>query len=153
MNVRLIGTIILCLLVGFFISKYIIDQYQNNDDLTPVFSDVETVYAIQYGVYSSVDSMKENTKELTSYVYEDNNGLLHVYIGVTSSNFNLNKLNDYFRNYNFSTYTKELEIDNLLFLDSLKQYDLLLEKTTDPSSIKTVIDKVLEKYEELIGNG
>lgn len=149
MKLRLFITILLCLVVGFFIGKFIIDEYKGSLNTTPVFMEKEEIYLIQFGVYSSLDSLNKNTEKLTSYVYENIDGKYHVYIGVTNSESNLEKMLSYFNKKSFSTYVKTLELSDKKFIELLKQYDLLLENTNDESIMESIIKTVLSKYEEV----
>ena len=127
-----------------------IDQYENKQDVIPSYkASGEKVYFIQYGVYSSVKSMEDNTINLTKYIYMFKNDLYYVFIGITKDNKNLDKLKGYFDNIGYSTYVKEFEIKDFSFLDTLTNYDLLLEQTNDQSSIKEIQTKILEIYEDV----
>ena len=70
------------ILIGVFIGKYVYNGYQN--ETKEAFKDMnENIYLLQYGVYSSNDSMVENTKNLKNYFYYIENNKYHVIIGVT----------------------------------------------------------------------
>ena len=106
---------------------------------------------LQYGVYSSNDSMVENTKNLKNYFYYIENNKYHVIIGVT-----LDKdLKDKIKKANSidnDIYIKKVSINNDEFIESLKQYDNLIKNTEDKTTILTAEKQILSKYEELIIN-
>ena len=62
MNLKSIIPAILCILVGFFMSNFMFNQYEK-ETIAKVSNEKNTVYFLQIGVYSSLDSMKENLKK------------------------------------------------------------------------------------------
>lgn len=138
------------ILIGVFIGKYVYNGYQN--ETKEAFKDMnENIYLLQYGVYSSNDSMVENTKNLKNYFYYIENNKYHVIIGVT-----LDKdLKDKIKKANSidnNIYIKKVSINNDEFIESLKQYDNLIKNTEDKTTILTAEKQILSKYEELIIN-
>ena len=57
------------IIIGLILGKNIYDGYAKEVD--DVFNEkrLENIYLIQYGVYSTIESMEENTKKLKSYFY------------------------------------------------------------------------------------
>lgn len=142
--------ILSAILIGVFIGKYVYNGYQN--ETKEAFKDMnENIYLLQYGVYSSNDSMVENTKNLKNYFYYIENNKYHVIIGVT-----LDKdLKDKIKKANSidnDIYIKKVSINNDEFIESLKQYDNLIKNTEDKTTILTAEKQILSKYEELIIN-
>ena len=138
------------ILIGVFIGKYVYNGYKN--ETKEAFKDMnENIYLLQYGVYSSNDSMVENTKNLKNYFYYIENNKYHVIIGVT-----LDKdLKDKIKKANSidnDIYIKKVSINNDEFIESLKQYDNLIKNTEDKTTILTAEKQRLSKYEELIIN-
>ncbi len=144
--------VILCILIGFLLSKFMLNQYQDKQNITPVFNSGEILYFIQYGVYSTLESMENNTKNLNYYIYNFDNDLYYVFIGLTNSSANAHKLKGYFKTLGYDTYVKEYNVSNKEFLEIIGYYDLLLTETTDNDTIKSVCRQVLEKYEELVND-
>lgn len=138
------------ILIGVFIGKYVYNGYQN--ETKEAFKDMnENIYLLQYGVYSSNDSMVENTKNLKNYFYYIENNKYHVIIGVTMDK----DLKDKIKNANSidnDIYIKKVSINNDEFIESLKQYDNLIKNTEDKTTILTAEKQILSKYEELIIN-
>ena len=58
MKIKSVIPAILCILVGFFMSNFMFNQYDKN--IETVFNEKNKVYFLQIGVYSSRDNMKEN---------------------------------------------------------------------------------------------
>ena len=143
---KYILTIIVSLLIGFLLSNYIIKEYDGNTDILPIFKESETAYLIQQGVYSSMESMEENTEGLTDYIYSTIDNMYYVYIGMTLDDNNITKLQEYYKNKGITTIVKTTTLTDLKFIDSLKQYDSVLTGTNDNETIKEVCKQVLEKY-------
>ena len=142
--------ILSAILIGVFIGKYVYNGYQN--ETKEAFKDMnENIYLLQYGVYSSNDSMVENTKNLKDYFYYIENNKYHVIIGVTMDK----DLKDKIKKANSidnNIYIKKVSINNDEFIESLKQYDNLIKNTEDKTTILTAEKQILSKYEELIIN-
>ncbi len=137
------------IIIGLILGKNIYDGYAKEVD--DVFNEkrLENIYLIQYGVYSTIESMKENTKKLKSYFYYNEDDKFHVLIGVISDK----KLKDKIvSSYNIDTniYLKKIQTDNITFLETLKQYDDLVQNTSDNNTIINAEKQILSKYEELI---
>ncbi len=149
---KFIVPVILCIAIGFLLSKFMLNQYENKQNIIPVFNSGQKIYFVQYGVYSTEDSMRNNTKKLNYYVYNKEDNLYYVFIGVTGNLENSNKLKGYFKTLGYDTYIKEYNISNKDFLERLEYYDLILGQTTDNETIKLVSRQVLENYEETINH-
>ena len=141
--------IMLAILTGIVLAKIVFSQY-DTPELQTVFNDNEEIMLLQIGVYSSKDSMEENTKSFDYYIYQEQEGLYYVYIGITQSENNLDKIKVIYQNLGYEIYVKKITIDNQAFLEVLQQYDELLTKTDDQEIIKTINGKILKKYEELV---
>lgn len=145
---KYIITIVISLLVGFLLSNYILKQYDNDIPLIPAFGNNNTqVYLIQQGVYSSMDSMKSNTSNIPDYIYTTIDNMYYVYIGMTLNNENVTKLQEYYKNKNIPTIVKTTTISDSNFIETLKQYDKVLQETSDADTIKEVCKQVLSKYQ------
>ncbi len=136
--------IILGLVVGLIFTKLFYTSY----NAKAAFNENVNVYVFQQGVYSSVESIKENVN-LNYYIYEKNNDMYHVYAAFTTNSNNVNKLKGFFENLGYSIYVKEINIPANNFTETLKQYDLLLERTEDEKTIEAINANVLSVYEEV----
>ena len=88
-------TIIISLLIGFLLSNFMLKQYDDAVSIMPTFKQEETLYLVQQGVYSSLTSMQENTKNIPYYVYTLDNNLYYVYIGMSLDMDNIEKIRKY----------------------------------------------------------
>lgn len=140
-------TIIVSLLVGFLLSFYMLKEYEKTD-IFPVFNESETAYLIQQGVYSSMESMQENTAHLTDYIYSVIDDMYYVYIGISLDSSNVNKLQEYYKNKDINTIIKTTTLTDQEFIETLRQYDMVLNNTSDEETIKEICKQVLSKYKE-----
>ena len=140
-------TIIVSLLVGFLLSFYMLKEYENTD-IFPVFKQQQTAYLIQQGVYSSMESMQENTSNLTDYIYSVIDKMYYVYIGISLDSENVNKIQEYYKKQGINTIIKTTTLTDSDFISSLKQYDMVLKETTAEDTIKEICKQVLSKYKE-----
>ena len=149
---KYLTTLLLALVIGFFLANFFIKQYDNYNGIK-VSNTGDSLYFIQYGVFSSVESMEENTISLQNYVYSEDEGLYYVYVGITSIKENAEKIVEFYNNNGYEAIIKEFEIFNVNFLESLKTYDEVLKNTNDETAIASIINQVLIKYEEVVING
>lgn len=140
-------TIIVSLLVGFLLSFYMLKEYEKTD-IFPVFNESETAYLIQQGVYSSMESMQENTAHLTDYIYSVIDDMYYVYIGISLDSSNVNKLQEYYKSKDINTIIKTTTLTDQEFIETLRQYDMVLNNTSDEDTIKEICKQVLSKYKE-----
>lgn len=140
-------TIIVSLLVGFLLSFYMLKEYEKTD-IFPTFSESETAYLIQQGVYSSMESMQENTSHLTDYIYSVIDNMYYVYIGISLDSSNVNKIQEYYKSKDIDTIVKTTTLTDQEFIEVLKQYDMVLNNTDDEETIKEICKQVLSKYKE-----
>ncbi len=140
-------TIIISLLVGFLLSFYMLKEYESID-IIPVFNTKETAYLVQQGVYSSVESMQENTSHLTDYIYSVIDNMYYVYIGISLESDNVEKIQEYYKNKDINTIIKTTTISDNDLINSLKQYDMVLKETSEEETIKEIIKQTLSKYKE-----
>ena len=144
--------VILAVFSGIILGKFMLNQYDFNGKIIPTFSTTKSAYFIQQGVYSSKESMENNTTNFPYYIYVLDEDKYYVYIGITLLEENMNKIKGYYEEKGYNTYVKEININNDDFLTVLEQYDSLLSGSTDSEVIGTICSQVLNKYEELVLN-
>lgn len=145
--------IIICsVLVGCFLSNVLFKEYDYTSKIKTVFTSGDKVYFLQQGVYSSLDTMKENMMSFKYYIYSYENDKYYTYIGITGLEDNLTKLKGYYKEKGYDIYVKELNVNNNEFLDLLNKYDNLLSSTNDNDAIDAIMMQLLGTYEEMIIN-
>ena len=145
-------TFLIALVIGFFLSNFFLKQYEDFDGIK-VSTRGENIYFIQYGVFSSLENLEENTINLQNYVYNKEDNLYYVYVGITKEKDNAEKIVNYFKSLGYETIVKEFGISNKDFLSQLVNYDEILKNTNDVTAISSIINQVLIKYEEVVISG
>ena len=145
-------TFLAALVIGFFLSNFFLKQYDDYKGIK-VSGMGESLYFIQYGVFSSLESLEENTINLQNYVYNKQDNLYYVYVGITKLEDNAKKIVNYYKSIGYDAIIKEFEITNKNFLEILVNYDEVLKNTNDETAISSIINQVLIKYEEVVING
>ena len=145
-------TFLIALIIGFFLSNFFLKQYDDFDGIK-VSGTGETLYFIQYGVFSSLESLEDNTISLQNYVYNKQDNLYYVYVGITKLEENAEKIVKFYKSLGYEAIIKEFEITNKEFLELLVNYDEVLRNTDDETVISSIISQVLIKYEEVVISG
>ena len=145
-------TFLLALIIGFFLSNFFLRQYKDFDGIK-VYGLGENLYFIQFGVFSNLESLEENTISLQNYVYNKQDDLYYVYVGITKLEENAKKLVNYYKSLGYDVIIKEFEINNKNFIELLVNYDEILKNTDDKAAISSVVNQVLMKYEEVVISG
>lgn len=144
----LLGIIFICL--GALVGNFFYENGSNN--ITNVFSDGNTYYFLQEGVYSSKEIMEENIKNIDQKAVEFSDDKYYVYLGITRNKENAQKIKDIYDKQGYQLYTKEVNLSDEEFYNNVVQFDMLIENTTDEEEILTIEEVVLANYEEIIKN-
>lgn len=145
-------TFLSALIIGFFLCNLFLKQYGGFDGIR-VSGTSDKLYFIQYGAYSSLDNLEKNTINLQSYVYNEQDNLYYVYVGITGNKENAEKIVKHYKNLGYDAIIKEFGITNKKFLTILENYDEVLKNTNDDTAISSIINQVLSKYEEVVISG
>ena len=145
-------TIIFALIIGFFLGNFLLKQYNDYETLT-VSSNSNEVYFFQYGVYSNVENMEENTINLENYIYKIEDEKYYVYIGLTGNKNNIDKLSNHYKNLGYDVIVKSYYISNQQFISLLNNFDEVIKNTEDSTVISSIICQTLQKYEDVVNNG
>lgn len=147
---KYIFPIFLSVIVGFFTAQFMFNQYSDKEPLYPVFNQGENLYFIQQGVYSSLESVKENLKSFNNYIYTVINSKYYVFIGITKSSEVVSKMQEFYKNSGYVTYVKEFKVKNNEFLMAVENYDAVLKETNEQDVIEKIINETITKYKELV---
>jgi hypothetical protein len=145
---KFVTIVFLAVSIGAILGKVVFDQYHK--DVKDVFNEDTKIYVLQQGVYSSEDSVKANTKNVSYYLTVKDNQYFRVYVGITKNKDYIKKIEDIFVSKGNDIYVRELTVNNKAFTDLLEQYDNLLKETNDEAEILEIEKQVLSKYEELV---
>lgn len=144
-------TFFIAMTIGLFLSYFFITQYDSYTGIK-VSGTGTSLYFVQFGVFSSIENMEKETISLENYVYNINEDMYYVYVGITKNKDNANKIVNHYKDLGYETIIKEYEINSNKFLSELSNYDSLLLSTTDKTVISSLISQVLSKYEEVVIN-
>jgi len=147
MKMNFIIPIVVSILLGALCGKLVFSQYQKNEE---VFSENNTIYVLQQGVYTKEETKIEATKNLPCSISVLDDGKYYVYIAMTKNQKNVEKVSKLFQDKKIDVYQKEISVTNREFLNTLEQYDLLLENAKTEEEILSVVKVILASYEESV---
>ena len=102
------------------------------------------------GSYSTKEQAKKAVTDIKPYLIVKEDANYIVYLAITSSNDNLEKLKKMYKEESINTSIKKMSIDNKEFLAMLEQMDILLNKTSSNDEILAINEVVLANYQEFV---
>ena len=148
MKTKLIVPITLSIFIGSYLGFLLFKQYKITSQ--SVFNETIPIYFLQQGVYTKKESMEQNTKNLTDYIYSLEDEQYRVFVGITTSMENANKIKNIFNNKKIDIYIKESSVNEASFIEKLKQYDELIRATEDESVVMGILKQILGEYELVV---
>ncbi len=146
-------SVVFAVLVGFLMGKFMLNQYNSEYELAPVFNqNSDRYYFLSPGEYENFEEMEKNMMGFDYYIYEEKENKFTTYVGITKNYDNMMKMQGYFTNAGYTIYVKEVNFNNEAFSVLVDQYDQMLAETEDNQTIKGVCSQILAKYEELVVN-
>lgn len=146
-------SVVFAILVGFLMGKFMLNQYNSEYELAPVFNqNSDRYYFLRQGEYENYDDMEKNMMGFDYYIYEEKEGKFLTYVGITKDYDNMMKIQGYFTNAGYTIYVTDVHFSNEAFSILIDQYDQMLRETEDNQTIKGICSQVLAKYEELVLN-
>ena len=89
--------------------------------------------------------MVNNTLVNNYIYYQDEDGLYKSVIGITQKEENIEKIKSLYQN---EIITTEYYSNDKKLIKKLKEYDKILDKTTDNNEIKQIVKQSLELYKD-----
>ena len=142
MNKTFLFPLILAILLGFLSAKIVYSIYN------PEKEETYNSYFVQSGVYSSKSVLKEELKKLEAYTLEEYDNKTYVYVGISSTLANANKIKEIYQNMGINTYIKKKKINSLEFLSNLEQYDILVDSVSKKEDLISILNVILSTYED-----
>ena len=144
-------TMLVAILIGAVLGNFLFEQYKLESE--SVIKEVNSTYFLVEGTYSTET---QATKAVTSntnidpyiIVKEDANYI--VYLAITASNDNLEKLKKMYEEKNVNASIKKMSIENEEFLATLEQMDILLNNAKTNDEITSITEVVLANYQEFV---
>ena len=125
--------LLFAVLLGFYGAKIV---YGFNRVKQSVSNVSHNAYAIQYGVYTSADTL--------------NKTMSNIYIGFTTDSKNLTKIRNVYDELGIDVYIKEVFINNDEFINTLEQFDVLLDNVSSNVDVLSITGAILSSYDELV---
>lgn len=141
-------TMVVAIFLGAVLGNFLFEQYKLEDK--SVVREVNSIYFIMEGSYVTLEQASEATKDIEVKLITKEDANYVVYLAITKSNDNLEKLEKIYEDLKLNTTIKKMSIDNEEFLATLEQMDLLIDKTTSQDEILAVNEVVLANYQEFV---
>ena len=141
-------TMLVAIFLGAVLGNFLFEQYKLEDK--SVVREVNSIYFVMEGSYGTLEQAKEATKDIEVKLITKEDANYVVYLAITKSNDNLEKLEKIYEDLKLNTTIKKMSIDNEEFLATLEQMDLLIDKTTSQDEILAVNEVVLANYQEFV---
>ena len=103
----------------------------------------ENMFVLQLGIFKNYDNAFEKKQSVKGSIIYQNKDAYYVLAGVSKEEKGLYKIEEYLKKENISYYKKQMTI--CYDADNLEKYNLLLQKTSDVETIKTLNEKVLKE--------
>ena len=146
MNKKIILSVVFTMLLGIATAKVVYSKTISSDDK----KSNNTVYFLQLGVYTNKNSMQLDTKSIENKIVTQENDKYYVYVGISKSKKNLEKISKLYKNDGYSLYIKEMSVLNNEFLVNLEQFDKLIESAKTNEEINTINMVILSSYKEMV---
>ena len=143
--------ILLAGISGIILGRLTFDKYENLTVENTIKLD-NGVYMLKYGIYDSFDLMINDMSSIERFVYIKENEKYKVYIAISKSMDNINKIKKIYDNKNNNLEIEQVNIDNNEFILNLDEYEKLLDACEDEKSILIVVNQILSCYEKLVSN-
>lgn len=144
MKMNFLISILCALLLGCLCATFIFKEYKESEN---VFGLSNSVYFLQYGVYTTKDSLDIKTEK---YIELEEDGKYYVYVGMTTSMDNAKKIQSTYKEKGIELYIKESYVSNNEFVSELSQYDILLSSSKTEEEMNSILSTVLASYEEFV---
>lgn len=146
-------SVVFAVSVGFLMGKFMLNQYNSEYELAPVFNqNSDRYYFLNQGEYDNFEDMEQSMMGFDYYIYEEKDGKFMTYVGITKDYDNMMKIQGYFTNAGYTIYVRDVNFNNDAFSVLVDQYDQMLRETEDNQTIKGICSQILAKYEELVVN-
>ena len=149
---KYITLIIISIIIGFFLSYFVLTKYKNFNGVS-VYKDADEYYFLQYGEYNTKEELENIAINLENYVYRKEDDKYYMYIGITRNKENISKIKNYYKNKNIILEEKVFYISSNKFKETIDNLDNILSVSTDDIVINEIINQGLNKYEEIVLNG
>ena len=144
-------TMLVAILIGAVLGNFLFEQYKLESE--SVIKEVNSTYFLVEGTYSTetqaTKAVTSNT-DIDPYIIVKEDANYIVYLAITASNDNLEKLKKMYKEKDVNASIKKMSIENEEFLATLEQMDILLNNAKTNDEITSITEVVLANYQEFV---
>ena len=144
-------TMLVAILIGAVLGNFLFEQYKLESET--VIKEVNSTYFLVEGTYSTetqaTKAVTSNT-DIDPYIIVKEDANYIVYLAITASNDNLEKLKKMYEEKDVNASIKKMSIENEEFLATLEQMDILLNNAKTNDEITSITEVVLANYQEFV---
>ena len=144
-------TMLVAILIGAVLGNFLFEQYKLESE--SVIKEVNSTYFLVEGTYSTetqaTKAVTSNT-DIDPYIIVKEDANYIVYLAITASNDNLEKLKKMYEEKDVNASIKKMSIENEEFLATLEQMDILLNNAKTNDEITSITEVVLANYQEFV---
>lgn len=148
MNKRYLIYISLAIAVGAVFGNIFYNKYEKEQSLEKEYNS----YLLQLGIFDTKEDMNKELLEIDDYIVIEKKNKYYVYVGVSTNKKNVTKLQEIFLDKDINTSIKKTVISDIEFMNSLEQFELLLDSVSSNEDIMSINEAILSSYEEMVLN-
>ena len=133
---------VVSVVLSYLMAKVIYMEYQS-DKVVALSKSGDKYYFLQLGVYSSYESMLDNSIKLTNYIYTTKDNKYYVFTCISKDIDNIHKMERYYNDKGFDTYIKEFILDDNELSNKVSEVDSI-----ENSDIGELCRQSISKYKE-----
>lgn len=144
---KLLFTCIFATVISLAFGNYIFSSYKSAAERIISSSlQSEKVYMMLYGSYNSKEKISKLS--LDNYILIEEDGFYKVYVGVSTSLENSNKIKEVYKDLGNSIYIREDYISNLEFIDYLYNKENNFSELSN-DEVLSIQNDIINKYKEI----
>jgi len=145
---KLLITCLFTAIISYSFGNYIFNTYKKAaENIISASTLTENVYMLLYGSYNSKE--KVDKLNLEDYILIEEEGFYKVYVGVSLSLENSNKIKEIYKVLGNSIYIREKSINNFEFIEYLMSSEKDFSNLTN-EEILSIEKNIINKYKELL---
>lgn len=148
MNKKFLIYIGLAIATGAVLGNLVYKKYEEEQNIEKEYNS----YLLQLGIFDTKEDVEKELLNIEDYIVIEKNNKYYVYLGVSTKKDNVAKVQEVFLKKNIETSIKKTVISNIEFMNSLEQFDLLLDSVTNSEDIMSINEVILSSYEEMVLN-
>ena len=144
---KLLFTCVFATVISLAFGNYIFSSYKNvAERIISSSLQSEKIYMLLYGSYNSKEKISKLS--LDNYILIEEDGFYKIYVGVSTSLENSNKIKEIYKDLGNSIYIRENNVSNLEFIDYLYNKEQNFSELTN-DEILSIENDIINKYKEI----